>query len=158
MWGWLGVFGERAARVSVVNIRILKMRCLYINKFVSAPAAKSRLPKVNLDRYAGSTFLRDYFEPGKIDAFDKVVEEWKNAAMTAEVNEWYSSNNKTLVKYVSDRLRCGKELYILSSLPAAALAIIVERREVRRTEKVDRSNISLAKFRKEFPSLMLFPG
>ena len=51
--------------------------------------------KSTLDDMLDQTFLKIISGQEKIDAFDKVVEEWKNAGgndMTAEVNEWYSSN------------------------------------------------------------------
>ena len=95
MWGWLGVFGEEGGQSILLKYQDPENATPVYNKFVSAPGEVMTARKSTLDDMLDQTFLKIISGQEKIDAFDKVVEEWKNAGgieMTAEVNEWYSSN------------------------------------------------------------------
>jgi len=95
MWGWLGVFGEEGGQSILLQYQDPEKAAPVYNKFVSAPGEIMTARKSTLDDMLDQTFIKIISGQETIDAFDKVVEEWKTAGgndMTAEVNEWYSAN------------------------------------------------------------------
>ncbi|MDO4293286.1 MAG: extracellular solute-binding protein [Eubacteriales bacterium] len=97
LWGWNRVFGENGSQQLLISYQEGGDTNLVYDQFTGAPGPVMSSKKSTLDDMLDQTFIKIIAGQESLDAFDTVVENWKSAGgddMTAEVNEWYASNQK----------------------------------------------------------------
>ncbi len=95
MWSWNRVFGEGGSQQLLISYQNDSNVELVYNEFVGVPGEVMSSKMSSLDSMLQQEFVKIISCQDPLDAFDKVVEEWKAAGgdeVTQEVNEWYASS------------------------------------------------------------------
>ena len=95
LWGWNRVFGEGGSQQLLLSYQSGENTELIYDQFTGAPGEVMSAKMTTLDDMPDQAFLKIISNQQSLDTFDTVVSEWEAAGgtdVTAEVNEWYSSN------------------------------------------------------------------
>ena len=95
LWGWNRVFGEGGSQQLLLSYQSGENTELIYDQFTGAPGEVMSAKMTTLDDMLDQAFLKIISNQQSLDTFDTVVSEWEAAGgtdVTAEVNEWYSSN------------------------------------------------------------------